>query len=59
LCEVRKGGEKLLCGTTKGFHGIGMHFMSVEEEIKMLEGAKEHFETQIKNIDTRLKKLKA
>jgi chaperonin cofactor prefoldin len=48
-----------LCGTTKGFHGFGMRFMSVEEEIEMLEGAKEHLENQIKNIDTRLQKLKA
>jgi hypothetical protein len=55
----KRGGEDLLCGTAKGFHGFGMRFMSVKEEIEMLEGAKDHLETQIKNIDTRLKKLKA
>jgi hypothetical protein len=49
----------LLCGPTKGFHGYGMRFMTVEEEIEMLEGAKEHLEAQVKNIETRLKKLKA
>lgn len=49
----------MLCGTTKGYLGYGVRFMTVEEEIEMLEGAKEHLETQIKNIETRLKKLKA
>jgi hypothetical protein len=33
--------------------------MTVEEEIEMLEGAKIGLETQIKNIEDRLKKLKA
>jgi hypothetical protein len=33
--------------------------MSVEEEIEMLEKAKEHIEVQLKNIDERLAKLKA
>jgi hypothetical protein len=33
--------------------------MSVEEEIQMLEGAKKDLETQIKNVEARLKKLKA
>ncbi len=55
----RGGGENLLCGTAKGHLGIGVRFMTVEEEIEMLEGAKEHLETQIKNIETRLQKLKA
>jgi hypothetical protein len=54
-----RGGEDLLCGTAKAFHGFGMHFMTVEEEIEMLESAKEHLETQIKNTGTRLQKLKA
>ena len=34
-------------------------FMSVEEEIEMLEKAKEHLETQLKNVNERLEKLKA
>jgi len=34
-------------------------FMSVEEEIEMLEKAKEHLETQLKNVTERLEKLKA
>lgn len=34
-------------------------FMSVEEEVEMLEKAKEHLETQLKNVDERLEKLKA
>jgi chaperonin cofactor prefoldin len=33
--------------------------MSVEEEIEMLEKAKEHLETQFKNVNERLEKLKA
>jgi chaperonin cofactor prefoldin len=39
--------------------GRGRFFMSVEEEIEMLEKAKEHLEAQLKNIDERLEKLKA
>jgi hypothetical protein len=39
--------------------GHGRLFMSVEEEIEMLEKAKEHIEAQLKNIDARLEKLKA
>ena len=42
-----------------GFGGHGIRFMTVEEEIEMLEGAKVGLETQIKNIEDRLKKLKA
>ena len=53
------GGEDLLCGTHKGFKGFGFGFMTVEEEIEMLEGAKENLETLIKNIEPRLAKLKA
>ena len=34
-------------------------FMSVEGEVGMLEKAKEHLETQLKNVDERLEKLKA
>ena len=34
-------------------------FMSVEEEIEMLEKAKEYLETQLKNVNERLEKLKA
>jgi hypothetical protein len=37
----------------------GMVFMTVEEEIEMLEGAKTKLETQLKNIQDRLGKLKA
>jgi hypothetical protein len=48
-----------LCGSHKGFGGHGVSFMNVEEEIKILEGAKEYLETQIKNIEDRLNKLKA
>jgi chaperonin cofactor prefoldin len=33
--------------------------MSVEEEVEMLEKAKEHLETQLKNVNERLEKLKA
>jgi prefoldin subunit 5 len=32
--------------------------MSLEEEIEMLEKAKEHYETALKNINERLEKLK-
>ena len=34
-------------------------FMSVDEEIQMLEKAKEHLEAQLKNVNERLEKLKA
>ena len=34
-------------------------FMSVEEEVQMLEKAKEHLESQLKNVNERLEKLKA
>jgi len=34
-------------------------FMSVEEEVQMLEKAKEHLEAQMANINARLEKLKA
>ena len=34
-------------------------FMSVEEEVEMLEKAKEHLEAQLKNVNERLEKLKA
>jgi len=33
--------------------------MSVEEAVEMLEKAKEHLETQLKNVNERLEKLKA
>jgi hypothetical protein len=33
-------------------------FLSVEEEVEMLEKAKEHLQTQIANVDARLEKLK-
>ncbi len=36
----------------------GRVFMSVEEEIEMLEKAKEHHEAALKNINERLEKLK-
>jgi len=39
--------------------GPGRMFMSVEEEIEMLEKAKEHIEAQLKNVNERLEKLKA
>jgi hypothetical protein len=41
-------------------HGYGCHpgFMSVEDEVTMLEKAKEHLETQLGNINERLEKLK-
>ena len=41
-------------------HGCGCHpgFMSVEDEVAMLEKAKEHLETQLGNINERLEKLK-
>ncbi len=39
--------------------GYGRVFMSVEEEIEMLEKAKEHLEAQLSNINDRLEKLKA
>ena len=59
LSQQLLGGEKMLCGSHMGFGGHGMKFMTVEEEIEMLEGAKTRLETQLKNIDERLKKLKA
>jgi len=49
----------MLCGPHIGFMGHGMHFMTVKEEIEMLEGAKTKLETQLKNIEDRLTKLKA
>ena len=46
-------------------HGHVMHgchcgygVMSVEEEVKMLEKAKEHLEAQLANVNERLLKLK-
>ena len=48
----------------KGFHKHrkwfmhGSYFMSLEEEIEMLEKGKEHAETMLKNINERLEKLK-
>ncbi len=38
--------------------GFGRYPMSLEEEIEMLEKAKEHYETALKNINERLEKLK-
>ena len=40
-----------------GFCGHG--FMTVEEEVKMLERAKEHAESMLRNINERLEKLRA
>ena len=37
----------------------GRIFMSVEEEVQMLEKAKVHLEGQLKNVNERLEKLKA
>ena len=37
-----------------GYHGV----MSVEEEVEMLEKAKEHLEAQLANVNERLLKLK-
>jgi len=34
-------------------------FMSVEEEVQMLEKAKERLDAQLKNVNERLEKLKA
>jgi hypothetical protein len=48
-----------MCGSHMGLGGHGIRFMTVEEEIEMLEGAKAGLETQLKNIEDRLKKLKA
>ena len=49
-------------------HGHGMHghhcgcgcggVMSVEEEVEMLERAKEHLEAQLANVNERLLKLR-
>ena len=47
-----------------GFHGHRRGFMrrgcimSLDEEIEMLDNAKEHAETMLKNINERLEKLK-
>ena len=49
----------MLCGPHIGFMEHGMRFMTVEEEIQMLEGATTKLESQLKNIEDRLKKLKA
>jgi citrate lyase synthetase len=49
----------LLCGPSEGFKGFGFHFWTVEEEIAFLEDAKENLENQLKNIESRLKKLRA
>lgn len=38
------------------YHCFGM--MSVEEEVEMLEKAKEYLETQLANVNERLLKLK-
>ena len=60
--------EKLCdaCGH-KRFHRVPHHqayhcmptFMTVEEEVKMLEKAKEALENQLKTINERIEKLKA
>lgn len=42
----------------KGFCGHRRGFMTVDEEVEMLEKAKEHLETQLGNINERLEKLK-
>ena len=48
----------------RGHHGYRMGFMhqgyimSLEEEIEMLDNAKEHAEAMLKNINERLEKLK-
>jgi hypothetical protein len=50
-------------GFRRGFHHMHWRtptvFMSVEEEVQMLEKAKEALETQLNNINSRLEKLKA
>ena len=38
--------------------GYGYRIMSVEDEVKMLEEAKEYLEVQLGNINQRLEKLK-
>ena len=44
-------------GHRRGFMQLGC-IMSLEEEIEMLENAKEHSEAILKNINERLEKLK-
>jgi hypothetical protein len=48
-----------LCGTYRGFFGYGVKFLSVEEEIEMLEEAKTTLEKQLGNVKNRLEKLRA
>ena len=48
-----------MCEPNKGFLRYGLSFLSVTEEIEMLEGAKENLEAQLGNINNRLEKLKA
>ena len=47
----------MMCNPYEWHHGP--RFMTVEEEIEMLEKAKEATEAQLRNINDRLKKLKA
>ena len=54
-----RGGVVLLCEPHMGFKGHKIGFMTVEEEIELLEKGKKYFETQLKNINDRLNKLKA
>jgi len=51
--------KKQLRGCHWHHRGFPSRFYTVEEEIEMLETAKEAFETQLKNINARLEKLKA
>lgn len=46
-------------GTHKGFFGYGVKFLSIEEEIEMLEAAKTTLEKQLGNVKSRLEKLRA
>jgi prefoldin subunit 5 len=59
LFQAPIGGEYLLYRTAMIHLGFGVSLMTVEEEIEMLEGAKEHLEIQTKSIETGLQKLKA
>ena len=59
LCNASKSKEvkEKVCSPHEWHYGP--RFMTVEEEIEMLEKAKEATEAQLKNINDRLKKLKA
>jgi hypothetical protein len=42
----------------KRLYGCGYGFMTIEQEIAMLEKAKKHLEVQLDNVNKRLEKLK-